>query len=520
MFQMIQPMQKVSSVDDGGDGSVDAGDAINYTFTVTNTGNVTLTNITLDDPNATVTGGPIASLAPNGVDTATFTAQHILTLEKVSSVDDGGDGSVDAGDTITYAFRIENTGNVTLTNVTVTDPNAVVSGGTITLTPGQVDTTTITAVHTLTQAELNSGSFENQATVSGTPPSGAPVTDLSDDPVNPAGEDDPTITPLVLAPSIAVEKVADISGFDNPPVPGNEIAYTFTVTNTGNVTLTNITLDDPDASVSGGPIAILEPGINDTSTFTAVKVLTQADINAGSFTNQATVSGNPPTGPPVTDLSDDPANPAGEDDPTVTAIPQTPSISIEKSLTSVTQVFPFAYDIVYEINFENTGNATLNNLSPVDDLSAALSPANVISTNLNISGFAGTGTENIAYDGVSVTQLMIGDVQLEPNDTGTIIINVRANFFNGFPSQGNTATVTSDAITSPVSSNDSSVTPGDPTDTNPTPAPLVDADGDGSPDTAESSISDRDGDGVPDAQDYDPTGYFYCQENNTRGCPR
>ena len=560
-------VEKVATVDDGGDGSVDAGDVINYTFTVTNTGNVTLTDITLDDPNATVSGGPILSLLPGVVDTASFTAQHVLTLdeinsgsfenqatvsgtppsgppvtdvsddpanpngdddptvtplnptpsiaiEKTATVDDGGDGVVDAGDTIVYAFRIENTGNVTLNDILVTDPGAVVTGGPISLDPGAVDTTTITAVHTLTQDEINSGSFENQATVSGTPPNGPAVSDVSDDPANPTGEDDPTVTLLTPTPSIAVEKVADISGFDTPAVAGNEIRYTFTVTNTGNVTLSDITLDDPDATVTGGPITALLPGVSDSTTFTAVRVLTQDDINSGSFTNQATVSGNPPTGPPVSDLSDDPANAAGEDDPTVTNIPLVPAIGIEKSLTSVSRVFPFIYDIVYEVRIENIGNATLNNLRSVDDLSAALAPADILSTTVSATGFAGTGSVNSAYDGEAITDLLIGNVQLDPTEAGTITINVRANFFDGYPSQGNTATATSDAVTTPVSSNDPSVTPGDPSDVNPTPAPLQDADGDGAPDNAESSIADRDGDGIPDAQDYDPTGYFYCQENN------
>lgn len=41
----------------------------------------------------------------------------------------------------------------------------------------------------------------------------------------------------------------------------------------------------------------------------------------------------------------------------------------------------------------------------------------------------------------------------------------------------------------------------------------ADSDGDGKPDNLESSSADRDGDGIPDAQDYDPQGYFYCQED-------
>ena len=40
-----------------------------------------------------------------------------------------------------------------------------------------------------------------------------------------------------------------------------------------------------------------------------------------------------------------------------------------------------------------------------------------------------------------------------------------------------------------------------------------DVDGDGLADSLESATLDRDGDGVPDAQDYDPQGYLYCEED-------
>ncbi len=51
----------------------DVGDKITYAFTVTNTGNVTLTNVTVTDPKVTVVGGPIASLAPGASNNTTFT---------------------------------------------------------------------------------------------------------------------------------------------------------------------------------------------------------------------------------------------------------------------------------------------------------------------------------------------------------------------------------------------------------------------------------------------------------------
>ncbi|MBW4982658.1 hypothetical protein KZZ07_08900 [Mameliella sp. CS4] len=45
----------------------------------------------------------------------------------------------------------------------------------------------------------------------------------------------------------------------------------------------------------------------------------------------------------------------------------------------------------------------------------------------------------------------------------------------------------------------------------PNPTPLPDADGDGVPDIYETG--DRDGDGIPDDQDFDPQGYFYCEDD-------
>uniref|UniRef100_UPI003743F3E6 DUF7507 domain-containing protein n=1 Tax=Nonlabens agnitus TaxID=870484 RepID=UPI003743F3E6 len=63
--------------DENGDGFAQLGETISYSFEVTNSGATTLTNVTVTDPlldgaNGTLTGGPIATLAPGAVDTATF----------------------------------------------------------------------------------------------------------------------------------------------------------------------------------------------------------------------------------------------------------------------------------------------------------------------------------------------------------------------------------------------------------------------------------------------------------------
>ena len=104
---------------------------------------------------------------------------------------------------------------------------------------------------------------------------------------------------------------------------GDTINYAFTVTNTGDVTLTDVTLVDDTAIVAGGPIATLAPGEIDSTTFTATYVITQADVDAGEVVNTATVTGDDPDGAPVSDVSDS-ANPGddtgGPDDPTTTPL--------------------------------------------------------------------------------------------------------------------------------------------------------------------------------------------------------
>jgi len=109
--------------------------------------------------------------------------------------------------------------------------------------------------------------------------------------------------------------------------------------------------------------------------------------------------------------------------------------------------------------------------------------------------------------------LLVGDAQLAVGASATISIETRLDISTGTPATGNVAVGTSGQTDEPVLSDDPTRTPDNPNDQNPTVIDIVDTDGDGVPDGAESGSEDRDGDGIPDAEDYDPTGYFYCEES-------
>ncbi len=522
-------------VDSNGDGVVGGvGDEISYSFAVTNSGDVTLTDVSVTDPLVTVSGGPVASLAPGDTDDSTFTAVYTITQADVDAgqvvnsavvsgsdpagdpvtdtsddpvdstdVDPDGDGDPDdptvvllaqspdvsvtktagplvdtngdgiagsVGDQISYVFAVTNTGDVTLTDVSVTDPLVVVSGGPIvTLAPGDTDDTTFTAAYTITQADVDGGEVVNSATVTGSDPAGDPVTDVSDDPVDPTDidpdgdgdPDDPTVTPLAQSPDVSVTKTAgapaDSNGDGVAGGVGDEISYSFVVTNTGDVTLTDVTVTDALVTVSGGPIASLAPGDTDSTTFIAVYTITQADVDAGQVVNSATVTGDDPAGDPVTDVSDDPDDPTDidpdgdgdPDDPTVTPLIQNADLSVIKEAAALTDTNGDGIaggvgdEVSYTFTVTNTGNVTLTNITVTDPLVAVSGGP--------IAALAPGDSDNTTF--IAVYTITQADV-----DAGQVV---------------NTATATgADPDGDPVT--DNSDDPNNPTDADP--------DGDGDPD--------------------------------------
>ncbi|MBK1442831.1 DUF11 domain-containing protein, partial [Parapedobacter sp. ISTM3] len=100
-----------------------------------------------------------------------------IALVKSFAVADGGDGRIDAGDVITYTFEVTNTGNMTLSGVSVTDGLAGLSALTYSwpgaggvLLPGQ--SATATATYAVTQDDIDAGEVSNQAVATGVIPGG------------------------------------------------------------------------------------------------------------------------------------------------------------------------------------------------------------------------------------------------------------------------------------------------------------------------------------------------------------
>ena len=439
-----------------------AGETVSYSFLITNTGNVTLSDVTVTEGAFTGTGtlsdvvcpAGAASLAPaatvtctadytvtqadvdagsiSNTDTATGTPPNPATPPPVSPPDEAIvefpadpaltiDKSADpetiasAGETVTYSFLLTNTGNVTLTDVTVTEGEFTGTGelsdvicppAAGSLAPGA--SVTCTADYTVTQADVDAGSISNTATGTGTPPD-----ESTPPPVSPPDE---TIVEFPATPAITVVKSADEAAQDDIAV-GQVVTYSFLVTNTGNVTLTDVAVEEGEFSGAGdlsevvcpAEAATLAPGAQITCT--ATYTIVQADVDAGTVTNSATATGTPPnaeTPPPVSPPSET----------TVPALPA-PGLDVVKT-ASVEEATTVGQVITYSFQVTNTGNITLTDVAVEEGeftgtgtLSAVVCPAEAASM--------APGAQVICIATYSVTQadLTAGSISNTAIGTGT-----------------------------------------------------------------------------------------------------
>ena len=228
---------------------------------------------------ATATGGQVTSPTVTA-DTAVSAADPQLTITGTSATVGGEAVPADTGDDVDYAFTLTNQGNVTLSAVALTLDGATETGvpdcADTDLAPGA--TTTCTAVHRVTSADVAAAEpLPVTGTGSATGPaatSGAAVT-----------SGDATLTAPVagIARGLGLTGVAELddSDDDGRADPGEQVAYRYTVTNTGNVDLPAPTVSAPEAGpASCAPVATLAVGASRSCT--AEHTVTQGDVDAGS----------------------------------------------------------------------------------------------------------------------------------------------------------------------------------------------------------------------------------------------
>ena len=266
------------------------------------------------------------------------------TLTKKSSESTHENGMFKAGETIHYTLTVTNTGNQTLENVEITD--TLNAAGTISniqgadsKQDGKVTIFTISSLAPKAEAtiiydyvvqEADKGNTISNAAV-GTPanpedPDGEKPGDNTDNPVeNPKLEVRKDIVSITAADGTQKDKAgkADLNDI---------ITYSVTVTNTGNMKLTNVKITD---SLEGIQLAegqsfdlgILEAGEAKTVTYTyQVK---ESDLGK-SILNTATATGDVPENPADT------PKPEGKDEKEVpTEDPANCSITVTKRLTNI-----------------------------------------------------------------------------------------------------------------------------------------------------------------------------------------
>ncbi|UYO97672.1 hypothetical protein OED01_02830 [Microbacterium sp. M28] len=378
---------------------------MSYSFTVTNTGTTTLTDAAIEDallggaldcatlaaatlaPGDAVDCGPIvytltqadidaatventasvtasspsASVTDDADANVTIAATNGVNLTKTAGepVDVDRDGALGAGDTIDYAFTVTNTGTTTLTEVVVTDP---MLGGVVecpaadgaALAPGD-SLACATVTYTLTQDDIDGGVVSNSATVDAQAPAAA-VTDTAqaDTTVDGSASIELTKTPGAIA---------DTTG-DGLIGAGDEVSYTFTVTNTGTVTLSGATIVDDrlGGALECAPLdgAALAPGdAIDCGPYPYT--ITQADVEAENVHNEATVTADGASGAISDDASAD------------VVIAGTDAVSLDKVGSA-----PIDADgdgrigagdgIEYTFTVRNTGTTVLSELAITDPL--------------------------------------------------------------------------------------------------------------------------------------------------------
>ena len=333
-----------------------------------NTGNVTINGLTLVDdklgsitlstdtlaPGETATGsathaivqadlpGPLTNVATAaGTDvlgrdvtsqgTATVDLTYTATLDVVKTP---SSGTAAVGDIVTYTYSVTNSGTVNITALALSDDKL----GTITLDKtslGPGETATGTASYTVLETDLP-GPLTNRATVTAKDSVGKTVT----------GEASASVE-LTYAASMTIVKTPST----NSAAVGDSITYTYTVENTGKVTINDLAvIDDRLGTVTMAKLS-LQPG--ETTTGTATHLVLETDI-PGPLINNVTATATDRLGQPVT-----------SDDTATVDLTYTATLAVTKAASP--QSAALGDTVTYTFTVTNAGKVTIHGLNLSDD---------------------------------------------------------------------------------------------------------------------------------------------------------
>ncbi|MFH2079277.1 MAG: Ig-like domain-containing protein [Pseudomonadota bacterium] len=384
-------------------GDITEGDTLSYTVTLTNTGDVPLTNVAINDPQLTPASTTCASVAVGGtcvlsgthvvsnaealagqvVNTANATSTEvpgptdsntvttpvvqIPALSLVKSVatlttDADASGNITEGDTLSYTVTLTNVGDVPLTNVVVSDPQ-LTPGSTTCASVAIGGTCVLTGTHVVTALEAQAGQVVNTANATSTEVPG---------PTN----SNTVTTPVVQVPALTLDKSvatlvtdADASG---DITEGDTLGYTVTLTNTGDVPLTNVVVNDPQ--LTPGSTTCASVAVGGTCVLSGTHVVTAAEAQAGEVVNTANATSTEVPGPTSSNT-------------VTTPVVQIPSLTLAKSAATLTTDADASGDITegdtlsYTVTLTNTGDVALTNVIVNDP---QLTPASTTCANVAI----------------------------------------------------------------------------------------------------------------------------------------
>ncbi|MFF9564802.1 hypothetical protein ACF1AJ_15765 [Leifsonia sp. NPDC014704] len=325
-----------------------------------------------------------------------------------------------AGDSATLSIALTNPNTGPLIGMELTDslpPGVVVSagpsantcGGVLSAAPGQSEVRLSGGTIPAATATLpGSCTIEVQVTsdTAGTYVNTIPAGAVSTaDGVGNAAPASATLGVDAATPALTLVKSSSVTT-EEQYVAGDTITFFFVVTNSGNVPLTDVSVDETQFTGSGSAPVPSCPGlvaplpVGHQLTCTAEYTITPADVAAGALRNDAVASATTTTGARVASA------------PSTVVVPAAPfaSATLEKTVTPATA--GAGAQATYRYTITNTGNEALHSIAVVED------------------SFSGTGTapdptcpEETLYAGQQLVCTAVYTVTQDDVDAQSLIAN-------------------------------------------------------------------------------------------------